>query len=59
LYNVRVYYPTGKNRKNERLGNKPLLVWISRERLIAGGFHPFPPSLRINLITEIKSGIIG
>lgn len=56
---MRVYYPTGKNRKNERLGNKPLLVWISRERLIAGGFHPPTPLLRINLITENKSGIIG
>ena len=32
---MRVYHPEGKNRKNERLGNKTKLVWISRGRLLA------------------------
>ena len=31
---MRIYHPAGKNRKNERLGNKTMLVWISRERLL-------------------------
>ena len=31
---MRVYHPAGKNRKNERLGNKTMLVWISRENLL-------------------------
>lgn len=31
---MRVYHPAGKNRKNERLGNKTMLVWISREKLL-------------------------
>jgi len=34
---MRVYHPAGKNRKNERLGNKTKLVWISREKLVARG----------------------
>jgi len=34
---MRVYHPAGKNRRNVRLGNKTKLVWISRERLVAGG----------------------
>jgi len=38
---MRVYHPAGKKRKNERLGNKPMLVWISRERLVASGLHEF------------------
>ena len=46
---MRVYHPAGKNRKNERLGNKTMLVWISRERLVAGGFaevkHNIAPRL--------------
>ncbi|KUO78941.1 MAG: polysaccharide deacetylase [Desulfosporosinus sp. BRH_c37] len=32
---MRVYHPIGKNRQNERLGNKTRLVWISREGLLA------------------------
>src|SRR5680860_297254 len=31
---MRVYHPAGKDRKNERLGNKTMLVWISRENLV-------------------------
>ncbi|MDR3599970.1 MAG: polysaccharide deacetylase family protein [Desulfosporosinus sp.] len=31
---MRVYHPAGKNRKNERLGNKTMLVWISRDKLL-------------------------
>ena len=31
---MRVYHPVGKNRQNERLGNKTMLVWISREKLV-------------------------
>ena len=34
---MRIYHPAGKNRKNERLGNKTMLVWISKEKLIAVG----------------------
>lgn len=30
---MRIYHPAGKGRKNERLGKKPMLVWISREKL--------------------------
>ncbi|EGW38441.1 polysaccharide deacetylase family protein [Desulfosporosinus sp. OT] len=30
---MRVYHPAGKNRNNERLGNKTMLVWISKEKL--------------------------
>lgn len=36
---MRVYHPAGKNRKNIRLGNKTMLVWISREKLVAGELH--------------------
>jgi peptidoglycan/xylan/chitin deacetylase (PgdA/CDA1 family) len=32
---LRVYHPAGKNRKNERLGKKTRLVWISKERLVS------------------------
>ena len=32
---MRVYHPAGKNRKNDRLGNKTMLVWISRDKLVA------------------------
>ena len=31
---MRIYHPAGKNRKNERLGNKTMLVWISRDKLL-------------------------
>jgi len=41
---MRVYHPAGKKRKNERLGNKTMLVWISRERLVAGGSKAHSPS---------------
>jgi Predicted xylanase/chitin deacetylase len=34
---MRIYHPAGKDRKNERLGNKTRLVWISREKLIKNG----------------------
>jgi len=29
-----VYHPAGKKRKKGKLGNKPMLVWISREELL-------------------------
>ena len=48
---MRVYHPAGKNRNDERLGSKTMLVWISREQLVA--------RFSSNLITESKSGIIG
>ncbi|KJR46118.1 polysaccharide deacetylase [Desulfosporosinus sp. I2] len=32
---MRVYHPVGKDRRNDRLGNKTRLVWISREGLLA------------------------
>ena len=31
---MRIYHPAGKNRKNGRLGSKPMLVWISRDKLV-------------------------
>jgi peptidoglycan/xylan/chitin deacetylase (PgdA/CDA1 family) len=31
---MRIYHPAGNKRKTARLGNKPKLVWISREKLI-------------------------
>ncbi|TGE31954.1 polysaccharide deacetylase family protein [Desulfosporosinus sp. Sb-LF] len=31
---MRIYHPLGKERKNERLGDKPMLVWISRDKLV-------------------------
>jgi len=34
---MRVYHPARNNRENKRLGNKTKLVWITRERLVAGG----------------------
>ncbi|HBP64442.1 MAG TPA: polysaccharide deacetylase family protein [Desulfosporosinus sp.] len=36
---MRVYHPAGKNRKNDRLGNKTMLVWISRDKLVASKIH--------------------
>ncbi|WP_088188346.1 polysaccharide deacetylase family protein [Desulfosporosinus sp. FKA] len=32
---MRIYHPAGKDRQNERLGNKTKLVWISREKLLS------------------------
>ncbi|MDQ7093865.1 polysaccharide deacetylase family protein [Desulfosporosinus sp. PR] len=32
---MRVYHPAGKDRPNDRLGNKTKLVWISRNRLLS------------------------
>ena len=34
---MRVYHPAGKNRNNDRMGNKTKLVWISRQRLLEVG----------------------
>jgi len=45
---MRVYHPAGKNRRNDRLGNKTRLVWISRAGLLA---HQ-------NLIRASKSDMI-
>jgi len=36
---MRVYHPAGKKRNNDRLGSKTMLVWISRERLVASKTH--------------------
>jgi len=43
---MRVYHPAGNKRKNDRLGNKTMLVWISRQRLleVGGAVHNRPPS---------------